>query len=128
MNKKSVIFIEPTGNKTNVFDNYMKLPLLGCLYLGTILHNAGYAVKILNENILGRRISPFELAADCVCFSVLTLNVNRAKELALKVREIFPKTKIVFGGIHPSLLPDDFIDIADHVVVGEAETVICDVI
>jgi radical SAM superfamily enzyme YgiQ (UPF0313 family) len=125
---KSVIFIEPSGSKANVFDNFMKLPLLGSLYLGTILHNAGYPVKIINENILGRKISPFELNADYLCISCLTLTSNRAKELIIKVREIFPYTKIIVGGIHPSLLPNEFCDLADHVVTGEAETVILDVI
>ncbi|MFC2091683.1 B12-binding domain-containing radical SAM protein [Elusimicrobiota bacterium] len=128
MPNKSVIFIEPAGSKANVFDNYMKLPLLGSLYLGTILHNAGYEVKIINENILGRKISPFELNSDYLCISCLTLTSNRAKELIIKVREIFPYTKIIVGGIHPSLLPDEFIDLADHIVIGEAETIIIDVI
>jgi len=125
---KSVIFIEPAGSKANVFDNVMKLPLLGSLYLGTILHNAGYKVKIINENILGRKISPFELEADYLCISCLTLTSNRAKELIIGVREIFPDIKIIVGGIHPSLLPDEFIGLADQIVVGEAETIIIDVI
>ncbi|MBN1384199.1 MAG: B12-binding domain-containing radical SAM protein [Elusimicrobia bacterium] len=125
---KSVIFIEPAGNEANVFDNYMKLPLMGCLYLGTILHNAGYSVKIINENILGRRISLFELNADYLCISCLSLNSNCAKEIISNVRQIFPEIKIIAGGIHPSLLPDEFVDFADHVVVGEAESIILDVI
>jgi hypothetical protein len=74
---KSVIFVEPAGSKANVFDNFMKLPLLGSLYLGTILHSAGYVVKIINENILGRKISPFELNADYLCISCLTLSSSR---------------------------------------------------
>jgi len=125
---KSVIFIEPAGSKANVFDNFMKLPLLGSLYLGTILHNAGYIVKIINENILGRKISPFELNADYLCISCLTLTSNRAKELIIKAREIFPDIKIIVGGIHPSLLPIEFADLVDYVVVGEAETIIIDII
>ena len=41
---KSVIFIEPIGSEASVFDNQMRLPLTGCLYLGTILHNRGHRV------------------------------------------------------------------------------------
>jgi hypothetical protein len=33
MNKKSIIFVEPKGSERNVFDNHMRLPLLGSLYL-----------------------------------------------------------------------------------------------
>ena len=50
MDKKSIVFIEPTVNKTNVFENYMRLPLMGTLYLGTILHNEGlYKPRFLNR-------------------------------------------------------------------------------
>ena len=78
MSKKSVVFIEPSSNKTNVFDNYMKLPLMGSLYLGTILDKQGYDVRILNENILGREVDPFELKADIFCITALSISANRA--------------------------------------------------
>ena len=63
MTKPSILFIEPSGS-TNLFDNYMRLPLLGGLYLATILSNNGYDIRILNENILRRKLDPFELKAD----------------------------------------------------------------
>lgn len=127
MPDKSVIFIEPKGSDSNVFDNYMNLPLLGSLYLGTILHNHGYKVKIISENILGRRILPVELrGADYVCLSSLTLNANQTKTLAGRIRQVSPGTKIFIGGIHASLIPDEFLPFADHVVVGEAEGIILD--
>jgi hypothetical protein len=94
MKNKSVVFIEPMGSSTNVFDSYMKLPLMGSLYLGTILHNRGYRVSIFNENILGRKIDPFEVSADCFCISALTLNANRAKGLAKQIRQIHPQAKV----------------------------------
>lgn len=128
MKNKSVIFIEPSGSEANVFDNYMKLPLMGCLYLGTILHNKGYNVRIINENLLNRKISPIELQTDYLCISCLTVNANRGKELARQVKYNYPETKIIFGGIHPSLLSDEFTDISDYVIIGEAEEVIVDVI
>ena len=42
MKKTSVVLIEPMGNTSNVFENYMQLPLTGVLYLGTILDKNGY--------------------------------------------------------------------------------------
>ncbi|HOK40366.1 MAG TPA: radical SAM protein [bacterium] len=126
--KKKILFIEPAGSEANVFDNFMSLPLLGSLYLGTILHNAGYDVKILNENILKRRLSFLELNADIICLSTLTVNANRAKDIAKNVRLFYPQTKIIIGGIHPSLLPSEFVDYADHIVIGESESIIIDLI
>lgn len=125
---KSVVFIEPTGHITNVFENYMRLPLMGSLYLGTILHNHGCEVRILNENILGREIDPFEIQADVFCLTALTVSASRAKFLAGQLRMIYPDSKIIVGGIHASLLSDEFTGVADHVVVGEAEEIIVDLV
>lgn len=126
--KKSVVFIEPTGQMSNVFENYMRLPLLGSLYLGTILHDQGYDVRVINENISGREVDPFEVQADVFCLTALTVSASRAKLLAAQLRTIYPDCKILVGGIHASLLPEEFTDIADHVVVGEAEGIIVDLV
>ncbi|MFH1379956.1 MAG: radical SAM protein [bacterium] len=125
---KKIYFVETAGSIANIFENQMKLPLLGSLYLGTILHNAGYEVQILNENILKKKIHPIELDADYVCLSCLTLSASRTIELARGVRRMYPRTKLIVGGIHPSLLPEEFISTADHIVIGEAEEIILDII
>jgi anaerobic magnesium-protoporphyrin IX monomethyl ester cyclase len=127
MTKPSILFIEPSGN-TNLFDNYMRLPLLGGLYLATILSNKGYDIRILNENILRRKLDPFELRADIFCITALTPTANRAKFLAGQLKKLYPNSKIIMGGIHATLLVEEFIDVADHIVLGEAEGVILDVI
>jgi radical SAM superfamily enzyme YgiQ (UPF0313 family) len=119
--KKSVVFIEPSGAVANVFEDYMKLPLTGTLYLGTILHNAGYSVRIFNESVLPERIDPFSIHADVYCISSLTTSATRAKTLANQFRRIYPESRIIIGGIHASLLPADFEDAADCIVQGEAE-------
>ncbi len=128
MKNKSIIFIEPTGNRTNVFDNYMRLPLMGSLYLGTILHNHGYQVRILNENILSRDIDPFEVQADVFCITALTISANRARLLASQLKKIYPNSTVIVGGIHASLVPEEFTDVADYVVMGEAEEIIVDIV
>jgi len=128
MKPSSIIFIEPKSSKTNVFDNYMRLPLMGSLYLGTILHNRGHTVRILNENILRREIDIAGLDADVFCLTALSVSARRARSLAEKIRIHLPEAKILIGGIHASLLPEEFIDVADHVVVGEAEEIIVDLV
>ena len=128
MSPKRVIFIEPSANKTNVFDSYMRLPLMGSLYLGTILHEHGYDVRILNENIMGREIDAFEIPADVFCLTALTGSASRTKYLAAYLKRIYPAARVIVGGIHASLLPEEFTDVADHVVVGEAEEIIVDLV
>ncbi len=127
MTKPSILFIEPSGT-TNFFDNYMRLPLLGGLYLATILSNNGYNIRILNENLLQRKLDPFELKADIFLITALTPTANRAKDLAIQLKKLYPKSKVIIGGIHATLLSTEFADIVDHVVLSEAEDIILDVI
>ncbi|MGD9201659.1 MAG: cobalamin B12-binding domain-containing protein, partial [Chitinispirillia bacterium] len=105
MSKKSIVFIEPAGSESNVFENYMHLPLMGSLYLGTILHNEGYRVNIYNENILPAPIDPFDIKADVFCISSITVSANRAKLLAHEIKRIYPYSRVIVGGIHASLSP-----------------------
>ncbi len=128
MQKKRVVFIEPEGSESNVFEHYMGLPLMGTLYLGTILHNKGYDVKVYNENIMEGEFDPYQVNADVFCISCLTVSANRGKILAHELKQLNPESRIIIGGIHASLNPETFEDVADQIVSGEAETVIEDVV
>jgi len=59
--------------------------------------------------------------ADLVGITAFTSNINRAYELADAYRA--SGAKVVMGGIHASMLPDEALLHADAVVVGEAEGV-----
>ena len=59
--------------------------------------------------------------ADLVGITAFTSNINRAYEIARIFRD--RKIKVVMGGIHVSMLPDEALQHADTVVVGEAEGV-----
>jgi anaerobic magnesium-protoporphyrin IX monomethyl ester cyclase len=58
-----------------------------------------------------------------VGFSVLTISSKRAHELARAIKQIDPKSLIVFGGIHPTVLPEETLKKGgvDVVVRGEGE-------
>lgn len=126
---EKVAFVEPMGAQSNVFSRFMKIPLLGPVYLATIAKDAGYDASVLNENILGRKISPEELKSiDTLCVSAITATANKAKEMARQYRQINPKGKTIIGGIHSSMMPEDFAGDFDQVFVGEGEDVILDVL
>lgn len=59
---------------------------------------------------------------DLIAFSVSTLDYNWACRIANRIRDCI-KTPIVFGGIHPTLVPEEVIknDFVDYLVVGEGE-------
>jgi radical SAM superfamily enzyme YgiQ (UPF0313 family) len=58
---------------------------------------------------------------DLVGITVLTELVQRAYQIADAYRQ--KAVKVVMGGIHPTVLPDEALEHADAVVVGEAEGV-----
>lgn len=133
MRDKKVLLVEPKGVDSNVFDRYMTIPLLGPVYLGTMASQAGYDVKILNENIAGRKVTDKELAsADVLAVSCLTQTIERGKEIAGKYRNLREnsglESKSIIGGIHASMLPRDVSDNFDHVVKGEGEKVFLEIL
>src|SRR3989338_7348229 len=94
------------------------MPLLGPLYLGAILKNKGHEVEIYHEEIYTPDYSKLEV--DLIGISILTSTAKRGYEIAGK----FPKEKVIIGGVHASLMPEEALRFARQVVVGEAEHVI----
>ena len=68
------------------------------------------------------------LQADVFCLTALTSSAGRAKYLAAHLKQVHPEAKVIVGGIHASLRPEEFTGVADHVVVGEAEEIIVDLL
>lgn len=116
-----VVFIEPRAQEAHVYSR-LSMPLLGPIYLGTILKERGHQVEIYNEDIYAPDYS--KLKADCFGVSILTSTAKRGYEIARK----FPREKVIIGGVHASLLPEEAVQFARQVVVGEAEGVIADVV
>jgi len=116
-----IVFIEPRAREANVYSK-LSMPLLGPVYLGTILKQRGHEVEIYNEDIKAPDYA--KLKADLIGISVLTSTAARGYEIAKK----FPKSKVIIGGVHASLLPEEAVQYARQVVVGEAEDVIVDVV
>jgi len=126
--KRKVLLVEPAAVSANVFSAYAGLPLLGPLYLGTLLRQAGFHVTVINEDLLGRRLHFNDLDADFLLLSCLTPTVERGYELASLFKRSNPEGKVVMGGPHVSFLQEEALRYADHVVTGEGESVITDLL
>ncbi len=65
-----------------------------------------------------------------VGISVLTISSKRAYDLADRIKEINGNALIVFGGIHPSVLPEESLDrkSVDIVVRGEGEITFSEIV
>jgi len=80
----------------------------------------GHDVVIAQEH-LGDPVVPDHSDADLVGVTSMTIQARRTYEIADGYRRL--GTPVVLGGIHPSVLPDEALQHADAVVVGEAEPV-----
>jgi radical SAM superfamily enzyme YgiQ (UPF0313 family) len=123
-----VMLVEPASVESNVFSAFAGLPLLGPLYLGTILSRRGFDVTVVNEDLLDRRLGFADLDADVLCLSCITPTVERGYELAALFKRRNPAGRVIMGGPHVSFMAEEALTYADHVVVGEGENVIEDLI
>ena len=65
---------------------------------------------------------------DVLGLSVITRTANQSFELAQKVRALNPRVKIVFGGPHPTALPEESLQYGDIVVNHEGDHTLRDLL
>lgn len=106
-----------------IFPDFEGLPLKYRAFiapLGLITLAANTPDKYEIEFFDGRQEEvPDDLEADVVVISAMTPQAENAYSLADGFRE--RGIKVILGGAHPSLMPDEAIAHADSVVVGEVE-------
>jgi radical SAM superfamily enzyme YgiQ (UPF0313 family) len=100
----------------------IKMPQLGLHILASLTPN-DVGITVVDEEI---REIDFSLEFDLVGISCMTATANRSYQLADMFRQ--RGSKVVLGGIHPTILPQEAIQHADAVVIGEAEGCWADVI
>jgi anaerobic magnesium-protoporphyrin IX monomethyl ester cyclase len=104
-------------------------PNLGLLYVAAaVKDSAGIDIRIIDANIDGYTLDDLERlitdeSPDMVGFSVLTFNLLNCLDVSRVVRKCSPKTKICYGGWHPTLYPRETLafDCVDYIVCGEGE-------
>ena len=68
-----------------------------------------------------RAVAKHLAKADILCFSSMTPFADLTKKIVQYTREINPNTYMIWGGIHPSVYPEDAIKYVDAICVGEGE-------
>jgi len=96
-------------------DTLYPFPMLGLTLLASYFPES-YEVRIINEAI---EEIDFNADMDLVGITALTCVARRAYEVADQFRE--RRVKVVLGGVHSSLLPEEAKEHADSVFIGEAE-------
>lgn len=128
-----MILINPRSTKFGIFDRYVPLSVpIGVGHLAGYLQSRDKTVAILDEHVtpitkdLLIRTAATLSSPLIFGISALTACIHRAYEIARMIKELFPDSKIITGGIHPTVLPDEVLanpDI-DIIVRGEGEEVL----
>lgn len=93
----------------------LKIPQLA-LHILAALTPPDIELTVVDEQISD---IDFNKHYDLAGISIMTANAPRGYKIAQRLKE--KGTKIVFGGIHASVLPDETLKYGDAVVIGEAE-------
>ena len=102
------------------------LPPLGCMYVSSALKEAGYETKVFHftEKELDENVEK-TIKLDPLFVGLSVITGNKTRHSAVFSRKFKEKSTapVVWGGVHPSLLPLQCIkeDYIDYVIVGEGE-------
>ncbi|MDD5496136.1 MAG: radical SAM protein [Candidatus Omnitrophica bacterium] len=100
---------------------------LGLIFLGNVLKKAGYDVRVFNifEKDMERTVDEIAgMKPLFVGFSTLTgAQTKHTHQVSKALKDKNKDIKIVWGGVHPTLLPEDCLkeDCVDYVCCGEGE-------
>ncbi len=134
-----ILFIDPPWVKDD--ENLWKyvgscMPSLGISYIASFLEKNNKEIGIIDctaEKIIVKNIEKKILLYPKPKFIGITATtslINNALEIASICKKIYPDTKIILGGAHPTILPDEIIknENVDFVVRGEGEFTILEIL
>ena len=112
-----ILLVSPKSSFPDVTPGSLRVPQLTLPILAALTPSE-HDVLMIEEEF---EPLPLDTHWDLVGITAMTATARRAYELASLFRH--NGAKVVLGGIHPSVLPDEAAQFADAVVVGEAEGV-----
>ena len=120
-------------NALGIFQPFLPISIpMGIGYIAASLESNGINFKIVDEQV---ERGCFEIINHYVKkmerpyifgFSVLTATLKSALTLSEKLKKRYPDSIVIFGGIHPTAMPDEVLsyDSVDIVLRGEGEYLI----
>lgn len=116
--KRKILLITPENREINEFrrkqfNNFTQITMP---YLAGFIDEAKYEITLIDE--YNQKI-PFDDRFDLVAITVNTPNASHCYNIANQFRN--KGSKVVFGGPHSTLLPDESIKFCDYIIIGEAE-------
>lgn len=118
MKKKSILMITPENKEINSFrrrqfNNFIQITMP---YLAGFIDEQRYAITLIDE--YNQQI-PYDGHFDLVALTVNTPNATHCYEISKSFRE--KGSRVIMGGPHVTLLPDEARQHCDYLIIGEAE-------
>lgn len=106
-------------------------PPLGVAYIAAFLRENGKDVKIFDGTFLSEEDAVAGLKdykPDIIGITIHSLTVENDFVLAERIKKVLPNAKIVFGGPHPTIMPEHCLanKNVDIVAIGEGENTMLD--
>lgn len=116
--RKSILMVTPENKDINnfrkkQFNNFIQITMP---YLAGFIDEMKYDITLIDE--YNQKI-PFDSPFDLVAITVNTPNATHCYDISSKFRK--QGSKVVMGGPHVSLLPNETRQHCDYMIVGEAE-------
>lgn len=124
------VFINPPRDiaKNNIWRIInSKIPPLGIALLSAIWDKHGHTSQIIDADALQlcipEIIAKINSKTDFVGISATTVEISTASAIARKIRQSFPNTRIIMGGVHPTVFHKELVQdkLCDMVVRNEGE-------
>jgi len=125
-----MILINPKSTKFGIFQRYVPLSVpIGVGYLAGYLLENGRKAEVIDEHIdplsrqlLSRLLDKFS-PPYIFGISTLTACAQRSYDIARQIKDWYPDSLIILGGIHPTVLPEEALGnkAVDFVIRGEGE-------
>lgn len=126
--RSKILLIHPPANTGLKIQKGLKYPPLGIAFLGAVVREKGYQVRIFDANVENRpfkKLQEFleEYMPDVVGISFTSLLAENAHCIASLIKKFNSRITVVAGGYHPTVMPMDIVkdDNFDFVIVGEGE-------
>lgn len=135
-----VLLINPpwTMRKGNVWKGIAScVPPIGLAQLASYLEKKNVQIKILDANAesiyfpeIYNRLKKTKPDPVFIGITATTSIIDKALEVACLCKDVFPNTKIILGGVHPSILPEEVLNnkSVDYVIRGEGEETLWELI
>lgn len=118
--KKKILLITPENKEINKFrkkqfNNFIQITMP---YLAAFIDEDKYEIRIVDEY---NQSIPYEERFDLAAITINTSNATHCYNISKRFK--YKGTKVVIGGPHASLLPEEVKKNCDYIIVGEGEMI-----